>query len=50
VEKYGTAGQVTDDNIIRGMRFACRVNKATETFKIFNIHFFSMPTMVSDRA
>jgi len=23
VEKYGTAGQATDDNIIRRMRFAC---------------------------
>jgi hypothetical protein len=31
VEKYGTAGQATDDNIIRRMRFACRVTKATDT-------------------
>jgi hypothetical protein len=31
VEKYGTAGQTTDDNIIRYMRFACWVTKATET-------------------
>jgi hypothetical protein len=29
--KYGTTGQVAEENIIRHMRFACRVNKATET-------------------
>jgi hypothetical protein len=31
VEKYGTARQVTDNNIIRRMRFACWVTKATDT-------------------
>jgi hypothetical protein len=31
VEKYGTARQATDDNIIRRMRFACWVTKATNT-------------------
>jgi hypothetical protein len=31
VEKYGTAGQATDDNIIRRMRFACWITKATDT-------------------
>ena len=31
VEKYGTARQATDDNIIRHMRFACWVTKATDT-------------------
>jgi hypothetical protein len=31
VEKYGKAGQATDDNIIRRMRFACWITKATET-------------------
>jgi len=31
VEKYGTAGQATDDNIMRRMRFACRTTKATNT-------------------
>jgi hypothetical protein len=31
VEKYGTARQATDDNIIRRMRFACWVTKATDT-------------------
>jgi len=29
VEKYCTAGQVTDDNIIRRMRTACWITKAT---------------------
>ena len=29
-EKYGTPEQATDDNIIRRMRFACWINKATD--------------------
>ena len=31
MEKYGTARQATDDNIIRCMRFACWITKATDT-------------------
>jgi hypothetical protein len=31
VDKYGTAGQDTHDNITRRMRFACWVTKATDT-------------------
>jgi hypothetical protein len=31
VEKYGTARHATDDNIIRRMRFACWITKATDT-------------------
>jgi hypothetical protein len=31
VEKYGTARQTTDDNIIRRMRFACWITKTTDT-------------------
>jgi hypothetical protein len=31
VEKYGRARQATDDNIIRGMCFACWITKATDT-------------------
>jgi hypothetical protein len=31
VEKYGIARQATDDNIIRRMRFACWITKATHT-------------------
>jgi hypothetical protein len=34
VEKYGTAGQATDDNIIRRMRIACCITKATDTLRI----------------
>ena len=30
-EKYGTAGQATDDNMVWRMRFACWVNKAIDT-------------------
>jgi hypothetical protein len=42
VEKYGTASQATDDNIIRRMRSTCSVNKATDpltayaTFLLFH--------------
>jgi hypothetical protein len=31
VEKYGTARQATDDNIIRRMRFTCWITTATDT-------------------
>jgi hypothetical protein len=31
VEKYDRAGQVTYDNIIRRMRFACWITKAADT-------------------
>jgi hypothetical protein len=31
VAKYGTARQATDGNIIRRMRFACWITKATDT-------------------
>jgi hypothetical protein len=31
VEKYGAARQATDHNIIRRMRFACWITKATDT-------------------
>jgi hypothetical protein len=31
VEKNARAIQVTDDNIIRRMRFACSITKATDT-------------------
>jgi hypothetical protein len=37
VEKYGTAGQATDAIIIRRMRFACRINKATDTHSAYVI-------------
>jgi hypothetical protein len=31
VQEYGTAGEATDGNIIRCMRFACWITKATDT-------------------
>jgi hypothetical protein len=31
VDKYGTARQTTDDNILRRIRFACWITKATDT-------------------
>ena len=31
MEKYGTDGQATDENVIRRMRIACRIIKATNT-------------------
>jgi len=34
IEKYGRACQVSDDNIIRRMRFAYSITKATDTLKI----------------
>jgi hypothetical protein len=40
VEKYGTARQATDDNIIRRMRFACWVTKATDTHSQYVILIF----------
>jgi hypothetical protein len=47
VEKYGTARQATDDNIIRRMRFECRITKATDTLTICNTYCFSTATMVT---
>ena len=29
--KYGGAGEATDDNTVRRMRFACWITNATET-------------------
>jgi hypothetical protein len=35
VEKYATARQATDDNIIRRTRFACWIIKATDTHSVY---------------
>ena len=35
VEKYGRAKHVTDENIIKRMRFACWITKDTHTYKYF---------------
>ena len=36
-EKNGTAGQATDVNIIRRMRSACWISKATDTLSEYGI-------------
>jgi hypothetical protein len=36
--KYGRTRQATDDNIIRRMRFACWITKATDTHSEYVIH------------
>jgi hypothetical protein len=47
VEKYGTARQATDNNVIRRMRFARWITKATATCRICNTYWSSMATMVT---
>jgi hypothetical protein len=47
VEKYGTARQATDDNIIRRMRIACWITKATDTLGMCNTYCFCAATIVS---
>jgi hypothetical protein len=42
VERYGTAGQATDDSIIRRMRTACWITKATNTHSEYVI-FIDFP-------
>jgi hypothetical protein len=42
VEKYGTAGRAADNNIIRRMRFACWIPKATHTHPEYVI-FIAFP-------
>jgi hypothetical protein len=38
ITKYGSTGQATDGNIIRRMRFACWISKATDTRSEYVIH------------
>jgi hypothetical protein len=47
VDKNGKAGQATDDNIIRRMRIACCITKATDTLRIRNTYCFPTATMVT---
>jgi len=42
VQKYGRAGQATDDNIIRSMCIACWIPKATKTLRICILIAFPM--------
>jgi hypothetical protein len=47
VEKYGRAGQATDESIIRRMRVACWIVKSTDTHSecvlliVFTLHEWS---------
>jgi hypothetical protein len=51
VEKYYRAGQATDDNIIRRMRFACCIPKATNTHSEYVILIaFPRKQWMQDRA
>jgi len=52
VEKYCREGQTTDGNIIRSMRLACWVTKATDTHTHTHTHtdyviLLAFPTMVT---
>jgi hypothetical protein len=40
VEKYGTVGQATDDNVIRRMRFACWITKLANTQNMQYLQLF----------
>jgi hypothetical protein len=46
VEKYGTARQAAENNIIRFMRFACKIPKATDVHPEFVI-FFPTVTIIT---
>jgi hypothetical protein len=51
VQKYGTARQATDDNIIRRMRNACWITKATDTHSEYVIIIaFSRQQWLCERA
>jgi hypothetical protein len=51
VEKYGTARQATDDNIIRRMRFACWITKAADTHSGYVIRIaFAQQRWLRERA
>jgi hypothetical protein len=51
VEKYGTARQATEDNIIRRMCFACWITKATDTHSEYVIFIaFARQQWLRERA
>ena len=48
MEKYGKAGQATDDDIIRSLRIACWITKATSTHsEHVSTYCFCTATMVT---
>jgi hypothetical protein len=51
VEKCGTAGQATDDNIVRCMRVACRILETTDTHSEFvMLIVFQLQQRLQERA
>jgi hypothetical protein len=50
VEKYGTVRRATDDNIIRRMRFACRMTKAAQTHDYVILSAFPRQQWLRERA
>jgi hypothetical protein len=51
MEKYGTAGQATDDNMIRRMHFAYWITKATDTHSEYAICItFLLQKLLRERA
>jgi hypothetical protein len=50
VEKYGTARQATDDNIIWRMHFACWITKATDTHRMCNTYCFPQQQWLLEHA
>jgi len=49
VEKYGIARQAADNNIIRRMRFACKIPKATDVHSEFVIFFHTATIIMRTR-
>jgi len=49
MEKYGAAGQATEDNIMQRMRIACWITKATDIHSeyVILIAFFFAATVVT---
>ena len=50
VEKYGRARQVTDDNIIRRMHFACWITRDTDTHSEYAMLIFFWQKWLQERA
>jgi UDP-N-acetylmuramoylalanine-D-glutamate ligase len=47
VEKYVTARQATSENMMRRLRFACRMTKAADPVRLCNTYCFSTATVVT---
>jgi hypothetical protein len=50
VEKYGIARQTTDHNVIRRMRIACWIPKATDTHSEYVLITFPLQRWLYERA